>query len=72
MKNHTHTTFFLLLLNKKNEYEVLVIYTRSKKKLKIKKIQGSLMLLRKFLVIQERFFDSKTGNPDTVINYKTK
>ena len=41
MQKHTHTTL-LLLLNKKNEHEVLVICPRSKKKINcLKKTQGN-------------------------------
>ena len=48
-------------LKKKNEHEVLVICSRSKKMFfkDLKKISG------KFLVTQGSFFDSKSGNPVT-------
>ena len=45
MQKHTDTTF-LLLLEKKNEHEVLVICARSDFFLDLKKTSGSLRLLR--------------------------
>ena len=45
MQKHTHTTF-LLLLKKKNEHEVLVIFKD------LKKTQGSFMSLKEIFLTQ--------------------
>ena len=53
MQKHTHTTL-LLLLNKKNEQEVLVICPRSKKKVKNLKKK-----LREVYGYPEKFLDTQ-------------
>ena len=56
MQKHALTTS-LFLFKTKNEHEVTVLCTKSKKFKDLKKKSG------KFKVTQEVFFNSKTGNP---------